>query len=116
MIVVFFLVIVISLVAGFTIGYLKHRNKIRKILSNGTGRFGILQYSHFIIEIEEIESAGSLTKVKVIDIKRSSDLYTQSELLRTADFKEWVPTSNITWYNDNSQRMREEKLNKILNK
>lgn len=116
MIIVFFLLTVISLVVGYTIGYFRSRNKIRTVLLKGTGKFGILQYSHFIIEIEEIESAGSLTKVKVIDIKRSSDLYTQSELLKTADFKEWVPTVNIIWYNDNSQRMREEKLNKILNK
>ena len=61
------------------------------------------------------DSAGDLTKVRVVRVcscaghKESGD-----KVLSRKSFNEWVPTKTITWFDDNSQRMRDEKLKQLL--
>lgn len=115
------ILVFIGIKIGKKIGKKQLRNQIKKDLSKGTGRFGLLTYSKsydaFYIEVEEISSAGSLTKVKLIEIFASKNsTYSNDELLKSAKFNEWVSTTDITWFNDNSQKMREEKLNSLLDK
>ena len=90
--------------------------------SKGTGRYGIIEYSSgynsFFIEIEEIETAGEWTKVRLIDVyeSRSSSESTTSDLLKKCGFNEWTQTKRITWFDNNSQKVRDKKLNEILGK
>ena len=124
MIAIIILSIVLPIV-GFLFGILYQKYKTRKILTRGTGRFGIIETSYssehpFTIEIEEIEEAGLLTKVYVIRVVSkwgdgsNNNIYTDNFLLEKIGFKEWVPTSKIIWYNNNSQKLRENKINEIL--
>lgn len=118
-----FIYIGITLFVGLLmtfIGHRMHKIKSSKILKRGTGRFGIIKYSHysteFIIEIEEIEKAGNMTKVKMVDISiPCGSSYGSTELLSSCSFKEWIKTDHIIWYDDNSQRIRDNKISEILN-
>lgn len=109
-------------VISFIIGTIHVKRKYRKILSKGTGRYGIIEctsgYSSFFIEIEEIETAGEWTKVRLIDVceSRSSSEATTSDLLKKCGFNEWTQTRRITWFDNNSQKVRDKKLNEILGK
>lgn len=111
---------ILSLIGGWIIGSIRQKRKAKKILTQGTGRFGIIDYSYgdckFTLEIEELEEAGSLTKVRLIRTIKSkgSSSYSIDDLLGYVKFKEWTTTSNITWYNNNSQKMRDNKINQIL--
>lgn len=113
------IIFITSIVISFFIGKRKSRKEMEKILSSGTGKYGIIQkrtdWTDYFIEVEELETAGDLIKVRVIDvIIQEGSSYTRNTLLKKACFTEWVPKSNITWYDGNSQRLREDKLNKIL--
>ena len=67
------------------------------------------------IEIEELQVAGGLTKVRVETIiKEKGEYKSDDELLK--GFGEWVDTSDIIWYDDNSQKIRKNKLEKLLGK
>lgn len=107
---------------GTLIGYLKYRRFIINKLCKGTGKMGIIHFKSFSasldfkMEIEEIESAGDFVKVKVIDVKiNTGSIYDRQHLLKSVNFNEWVYKSLIIWYDDNSQRIREEKINSIFN-
>ena len=107
-------------IISFLFGTIYMKTKYRKIRSKGTGRFGIIRYNssyrHFFIELEELEVAGEWTKIRIIDIfqNRSSSESTTTELLKNVGFNEWVRTSEIIWFDNNSQQARERKLNEIL--
>lgn len=93
--------------------------KFKRLIKKGTGRYGIIKFvngyggTRYIIEIEEIEVAGDLTKVNVIGVSTNyGDKDSQEKIL--SKFNEWVDTRKIVWYDNNSQRIRDEKLEQIL--
>lgn len=105
----------------FHIGKSNQKKKFETILKKGTGKFGIIRHSYlstnFTIEVEELETAGKFTKVKVVDtIKPENCIYSKSELLGRSNFNEWVDKDQIIWYDNNSQRARDNKLTEILGK
>jgi hypothetical protein len=109
----------IGIILGYFIGWFTKKYYLNRILSKGTGRLGVIEYNYldhrFIIEVEELEEAGDLTKVRVIKIIRSNDeRYSSSILLKYVKFKEWILTSKIIWYNNNSQKIRDNKIKEIL--
>ncbi len=117
------LVLTIGVIAGYLVSYKVNsrriKQKTKKILSSGTGRFGIIEaeanYRKFTIEIEEIGEAGTLTKVRVVAVVASSgESYSHKDLLSKSYFKEWLPTKEIIWYNNNSQKIRDSKISQIL--
>jgi hypothetical protein len=117
--IIFILVGLASLIVGYFIGYFRQKSKVKKVLTQGTGRFGILEYNwldhKFTLEIEEIEEAGSLTKVRLVKVyKTTRESYSTEDLLDKIKFKEWIPTNQITWFNNNSQKIRDNKINQIL--
>lgn len=111
-----YLIIISIILISITIGYNIHRIKSNNILNKGTGKFGILirdRYDRIVVEVEELEQAGYQTKVKVINVSiPNGTSYSKSDLMK--GFIDWVETSDITWYSDNSQRVRESKLKQIL--
>lgn len=114
-------VIVLSVLISFFFGWFLHERKLRKILNIGTGKLGIIpKFStygdvKYVIEIEEIETAGELTKVRVIQVcSTKGDRDSAYKILAERQFNEWVLTKSIIWYDNNSQRIREEKLKQIL--
>lgn len=97
-------------------------NRVKNILSKGTGRFGIIKYNQgfslcIFIEVEEVESAGDYTKVIIGNVISGYDNdQSRKELLKTWNGNEWVETKTITWYTNNSQKIRDSKIEQILNK
>ena len=121
-IVVCLLLLTVSYYVGKYFGKLKYSKYIKDYISSGKGKFGIIIYKSYnshidhVIEVEELESAGDYIKVRVVKVCTSYDNPTNSnKVLSNRSFNEWVHKSFITWYDDNSQRAREEKLEKILN-
>lgn len=111
------LYIIVSLMVGLISGYLLSYLRIKKILTKGTGRFGIIRYNLFTLEIEEVEEAGTFTKVKLISIisnHADAGYYSKKELLSTISFSEWMPTKDIIWYSSNSKNIRDSKIEQIL--
>ena len=105
----------------YHIGIRKQRSRVKEILNQGTGRYGVIKkYSYssvdHIIEVEELESAGELIKVRVVRVcpNASSTKRSTEKILENDSFNEWVDEKSIIWYNDNTQRIRDEKLEKIL--
>jgi len=105
---------------SYLLGRKSYKNYITNFFKTGKGKFGIIVYTAYssidhVIEVEEIEKAGDLTKVRVVRVcscagsKESGD-----KVLSRKSFNEWVKTQSITWYDDNSQRMRDEKIKQIL--
>lgn len=105
---------------SYLLGRKSYKNYITNFFKTGKGKFGIIVYTAYssidhVIEVEEIEKAGDLTKVRVVRVcscagsKESGD-----KVLSRKSFNEWVKTKEITWYDDNSQRMRDEKIKQIL--
>lgn len=101
----------------------KSDSRMKDILSRGTGKFGIIEKKSymvdtpFFIEMEELEEAGQYTKIKLIKIIKPEGCdRADSELLRSISYREWVLTSSIIWYTNNSQRLRESKIDEILEK
>ena len=101
------------------------RTEVNAVLSKGSGKFGVIVKSdgysgtkiHHVIEVEEMESAGDMTKTRVVKVcsKHDSSYKDDPEKVLASDgFNEWVKTSEIVWYNDNNQRLRDEKLENIL--
>lgn len=116
----FILVGIFSLIVGYFIGYFKQKSKVKKILTQGTGRYGIIECNwldhKFTVEVEELEEAGQFTKLRFIKLyKTTNESYREADLLDKIKFKEWMPTSQIIWYNSNSQKIRDNKINQILN-
>jgi len=121
----------ITLIIGYLIGYLitnrKSKIEIKKVydrLRKGTGKMGIIQFHNSfsgdrgIIEIEELEVAGEMTKILIHDVipDRNSSITKKEELLNKWGGNDWVKTHTIIWYNDNTQRIRDIKLKEILYK
>lgn len=120
---IFALVLVITLISGFMVGKKITMRKIYNNLSKGTGRMGIIRVSDSwsnirgVIEVEEMETAGENTKVIIHKAiaDRDSSSKSESEILKKWGGNDWVKTSSITWYNSNSQKIRDAKLKSILN-
>lgn len=115
----FILVGLASLIVGYLIGYFRQKSKVKKVFGQGTGRFGIIECNwldhKFTVEVEELEEAGQFTKVRLVELHRTTrESYTTSDLLDKIKFKEWMPTSQIIWFNNNSQKIRDNKINQIL--
>lgn len=119
--IIIIVILVCLLPISYFIGIRSYKYYITNFLKAGKGKFGIVIYYSYstvdhVVEIEELESAGDLTKVRIVRVcsckgnKKSEDV-----ILSNKCFNEWVPTKSITWYNDNSQRMRDEKLKQLLN-
>lgn len=121
----------ITLIIGYIIGYLitkrKYKTEINDIYSKlrkGTSKMGIIQFNNSftgdrgIIEIEELEVAGEMTKILIHDVipDRSSGTKNKEEMLKKWGGNDWVKTHNIIWYDDNTQRIRDIKLKEILDK
>jgi hypothetical protein len=113
-------ILICLLPISYFIGRKSYKNYIKNFFKTGKGKFGIIVYHSYstvdhVIEVEEIESAGDLTKVRVVRVCSCvGDNDSTSKVLSSKSFNEWVPCKNITWYDDNSQRMRDEKLKQIL--
>lgn len=118
---VYAILIVISLIT-YLIGKKRGHNNLLQKINEGTGRVGIIKAEYkdsdynrhcYYIEVKEVASAGKLIKVNVIDVKAEKGCrYSKTRLLN--DFIEWVPSEDIIWYDDNSQRLRDNKLTEIL--
>lgn len=120
---IFAVILVVSTFITFTIGKKVSKKKIYEGLNKGTGRMGIIRFhdswsdAHGIIEVEEVDTAGDRTKVfihKVIP-DRNSKVTSESSLLKSWGGNDWVISSQITWYDSNSQKIRDAKLKSILN-
>lgn len=117
------IIILISLLpVSFLIGRSMYKKHVNKILKTGTGKLGIIIYSayakpiNYVIEVEELETAEKYTKVKVIRVCSCKDSWKSTKsILSSKSFNEWVETKSIIWYDNNSQRLRDEKLKKLLN-
>lgn len=118
---IYAILIVISLIT-YLIGKKRGHNNLLQKINEGTGRVGIIKAEYkdsdynrhyYYIEVKEVASAGKLIKVNVIDVKAQKGCgYSTDKLLN--DFIEWVPSEDIIWYDDNSQRLRDNKLTEIL--
>jgi len=112
-----FLLLLLILVVSITLFYLgKYLGKksVYKVLSEGTGEFGLVKfnygYNECYYEVEKIESADNLTKVKLVRISHPSSIKLGDT---NHKFNEWVETSQIKWFSDNSKKMRDLKLKKL---
>jgi len=67
--------------------------------------------SYGFFEVEEIESAGNMVKVKLHNVSTSD----KDNISKIKDkFKEWVDSKSVIWYDSNSQKIRNNKLSNIL--
>jgi hypothetical protein len=113
-------ILICLLPISYLLGRQSYKRYINNFFQTGKGKFGIIVYHSYsavdhVIEVEEIESAGDLTKVRVVRVcSCAGDNDSNSKVLSSKSFNEWVPTKTITWYDDNSQRMRDEKLKELL--
>lgn len=119
------LILLIGLLIGLTIGYIISKKittkKIYKKLNSGTGKMGLIRIHNSFssargnIEIEELQVAGEMTKILIHNILPDRDSKTKGEdLLKSWGCNDWVKTSIIVWYDDNAQRIRDNKLKEIL--
>jgi len=46
--------------------------------------------------------------------KTTGETYSTDDLLDKLKFKDWMPTSQIIWFNNNSQKIRDNKISQIL--
>jgi hypothetical protein len=113
-------ILIILLPISYFLGRKSYKKYIYNFLKLGKGKFGIIIYTAYssiehVVEIEELETAGDLTKVRVIRVCSPSG-YKESgdRVLSRKNFNEWIPTKSIVWYSDNSQRMRDDKIKQIL--
>ncbi len=106
-------------ICGFFLGKRMEYKKIKKSLSEGTGKMGIIKFEMYIaksnsygfFEVEEIESAGNMVKVKLHNVSTSD----KDNISKIKDkFKEWVDSKSVIWYDSNSQKIRNNKLSNIL--
>lgn len=113
------LIMVLSGIFGFFLGRNHHNKKIKKTLSEGTGKMGIIKFNVYtsridvsgFYEVEEIETAGDMVKVKLHNISTID----RGNISKIKDkFRDWVESKTIIWYDSNSQKVRNTKLNNIL--
>jgi hypothetical protein len=105
---------------GINIGKKIKDDEFKEHINQGKGKYGILIYYSYssvsnVIEVEELESAGDLTKVRVINVcSNAGNKNSDEQILESKSFNEWVDTKKITWFSDNSQRLRDEKIKELL--
>ncbi len=116
------ILLILGSVTGFILGKKFTKKSILLSLSKGTGKMGVIRYKHSYksifayIEVEELETAGKLTKVIIHDviIDRASAAISKEKVLAEWGGNDWVNTIDVIWYNNNSQKIRDIKINEIL--
>ena len=99
--------LIILLPISYFIGRMSYKKYIKNFLTEGKGKFGIIVYYSYssvdhVVEVEELESAGDLTKVRVIRVCNTvGDNDSPKKVLQNKSFNEWVKTKEITCYDDN---------------
>jgi hypothetical protein len=120
-IVILIILLPISHLIGYKLGYKKSKSELNEKLNSGTGRMGIIRVSkagaYAFLEVEEVYVAGQRTKVIIhnVSIDRESSESSPDKVLQNWGGNDWVPTGDIIWYENNSQTIRDSKLNSILN-
>ena len=70
-------------------------------------------------EVGELEKTPGMSKVEVINLSTSSAAYNKEgddrDKIKSMVHNLWIDSSQIEWIEDPIQKMREEKLNEILN-
>ena len=70
-------------------------------------------------EVGELEKTPGMSKVEVVNLSTSSDVYNKEgddrDKMKSMVHNLWLDSSQIEWIEDPIQKMREEKLNEILN-
>jgi hypothetical protein len=70
-------------------------------------------------EVGELEKTSGMSKVEVINLSTSSAAYNKEGVdrdnMKSMVHNLWLDSSQIEWIEDPIQKMREEKLNEILN-
>jgi len=70
-------------------------------------------------EVGELEKTSNKSKVEVINLSTSSAVYNKEghdrDKIKSMVHNLWIDSSQIEWIEDPIQKMREEKLNEILN-
>lgn len=70
-------------------------------------------------EVGELEKTPGMSKVEVINLSTSSAAYNKEGVdrdnMKSMVHNLWLDSSQIEWIEDPIQKMREEKLNEILN-
>ena len=70
-------------------------------------------------EVGELEKTPGMSKVEVINLSTSNALYNKEGVdrdnMKSMVDNLWLDSSQIEWIEDPIQKMREEKLNEILN-
>ena len=70
-------------------------------------------------EVGELEKTPGMSKVEVINLSTSNALYNKEGVdrdnMKSMVHNLWLDSSQIEWIEDPIQKMREEKLNEILN-
>ena len=70
-------------------------------------------------EVGELEKSPGMSKVEVINLSTSSTVYNKEgydrDRMKSMVDNLWLDSSQIEWIEDPIQKMRDEKLNEILN-
>jgi hypothetical protein len=70
-------------------------------------------------EVGELEKTPGMSKVEVINLSTSSTVYNKEgddrDRMKSMVDNLWLDSSQIEWIEDPIQKMRDEKLNEILN-
>ena len=70
-------------------------------------------------EVGELEKTSGMSKVEVVNLSTSSAVYNKEgddrDKMKSMVHNLWLDSSQIEWIEDPIQKMREEKLNEILN-
>lgn len=108
--------------------YIRYLNLFNKVTKDGSGRFGVVKvgYKGFIEFREIAQSTDGLgrkwIKIDILDIFPGNN-YSKSEILEEIKGGPWIAENincssaydyYISWFDDNSQRMRDEKIKQIL--
>ncbi len=125
-----YLGILIGLILGLPIGFIKWKKKPTQVVEKYSRR-GLLQKSFSVTdavttrktsvdvqyEIGELESTDKLSKVEVIDLKSDQSEYnTEHNKKRLIDMidKSWISSDDITWITTAADK-RNKKIDEILN-
>jgi hypothetical protein len=105
----------------------KTKTKRSKYLRRGlyTNSYSISQNGHKTgevtvqFEVGELEKSPGMSKVEVINLSTSNAAYNKEgadrDNMKSMVDNLWLDSSQIAWIEDPIQKMREEKLNEILN-
>ena len=105
----------------------KTKTKRSKYLRRGlyTNSYSISQNGHKTgevtvqFEVGELEKSPGMSKVEVINLSTSNTVYNKEgddrDRMKSMVDNLWLDSSQIEWIEDPIQKMRDEKLNEILN-